>query len=61
MIGNKSDLKSKVKSEDVAKYAQERNIAYIETSAKTGSNVDQAFAMLTTEVYSLLKQSGQFS
>lgn len=45
LVGNKSDLTDKraVKTEDAAKFAEENNLAYIETSAYDGNNVEEAF------------------
>ena len=45
LLGNKLDLKDKrvVQAEEVEKMAKEFKIPYYETSAKTGTNVDQAF------------------
>ncbi len=45
LLGNKSDLKSarKISHSEAKKLAQELKLEYIETSAKTGENVDSAF------------------
>jgi len=45
LIGNKSDLvdQIQVSTEDIEKKAQEYSFHYIETSAKTGENVQDAF------------------
>lgn len=45
LVGNKSDLSEKraIKTEDAAKFAEENNLAYIETSAYDGNNVEEAF------------------
>ena len=62
LIGNKSGIETRaVKSADVIKYAETHKLAYIETSAKDGTNVDAAFSLLVTEVYKLLKATGQFN
>ncbi len=51
LIGNKSDLIKtegrKVNINDAKKFAKDRNSIYIETSAKTGMNVEKAFRELT--------------
>ncbi len=51
IIGNKSDLIKKqgrkVDIEVAQKFAKQKNSYYIETSAKTGMNVDKAFKELT--------------
>ena len=45
IVGNKSDLakKRQVTVEEAEAVAKEYNLQYFETSAKTGSNVDDAF------------------
>lgn len=44
LVGNKSDLSERaIKTEDAAKFAEENNLAYIETSAYDGNNVEEAF------------------
>ena len=45
LIGNKIDLieKRRVNVDDVRNYARDNNIIYMESSAKTGTNVDQIF------------------
>ncbi len=51
LIGNKSDLIKtegrKVNLNDAKKFAKDRNSIYIETSAKTGMNVEKSFRELT--------------
>jgi len=51
LIGNKSDLIKtegrKVNINDAKKFAKDRKSIYIETSAKTGMNVEKAFRELT--------------
>lgn len=48
LIGNKIDLKDEraVKLEEGNKLAEELELSYIETSAKTGENINDAFKML---------------
>ncbi len=45
LVGNKFDLADnrEVKTEEAALYAEENHLAFIETSAQTGYNVDIAF------------------
>ena len=45
LIGNKNDLKDKsqVTDEEANRFASEFNIQYLSTSAKTGTNVEEAF------------------
>ena len=51
LVGNKSDLPEHfVTTEEAEELAQELGMKYIETSAKTGSNVDAAFYELATMV-----------
>lgn len=49
LIGNKNDLEDKVKiPESVgSEFARKNNMIYISTSAKTGSNVEEAFKEIT--------------
>ncbi|XP_052274910.1 uncharacterized protein LOC127874563 isoform X1 [Dreissena polymorpha] len=52
LVGNKSDLKNKrVVSTDMAQnYAEELGIPYIETSAKSSENVDNAFKKIISDI-----------
>jgi small GTP-binding protein len=52
LIGNKVDLPQlrDVKNEDIEWFAKEINCEYMETSAKTGVNVERAFTELTTKM-----------
>ena len=46
LIGNKSEVENKkrqVSKEEAKKYAKSKNFNYIETSAKSGKNVEEAF------------------
>ena len=53
LIGNKTDLDNRVISEEEGRnFASENNLLFIETSAKTGNNVEEAFESVTREVYS---------
>ena len=51
LIGNKSDLVphigTAVESEKAEAFAKEKGSIYIETSAKSGENIEQAFQQLT--------------
>ena len=52
LVGNKTDLaaQQKVPSEFAAKCAASYNIPFFQTSAKMGTNVDQAFMRLTEKI-----------
>jgi Ras-related protein Rab-14 len=45
MVGNKLDLADQraVSFEEATRFAEENNLVYLETSAKTGDNVEKAF------------------
>ena len=43
LVGNKNDLKRQVPKEEAEDFAKQFGLTYIETSAKTGKNVDKAF------------------
>ena len=52
LIGNKTDLLRRTVSYDIAKsFADLNNLIYIETSAKTGHNVDSIFETLGLLIY----------
>ncbi len=52
LVGNKSDLKDKreISEEDVQKKAQLYNVAFCETSALEGKNIEYAFENLINEI-----------
>lgn len=66
VIGNKADLRNLVTDtvsiDDALKYAQELSnkfqtqIHYVESSAKTGENVNKAFELLIKQIYQLFKE-----
>ena len=54
LVGNKRDISDKreIDREDAKLYSKmNNNILFMETSAKTAYNVDEAFAALTVEIY----------
>ncbi|KAJ5071214.1 ras-related protein rab-5c [Anaeramoeba ignava] len=57
LVGNKKDLEDKrvVKLSDVENFANENSIKHIQTSAKTGENVENTFRTLAHKIL----QSGQ--
>ena len=59
LIGNKSDLNSKreVNKDEAETKAEQYNIAFLETSAKNGDNIDKAFSELVEQVYNANKTS----
>lgn len=50
LVGNKSDLERQVSSEAIRHYAETHKIEYIETSAKLGSNVNEAVRRLVANI-----------
>jgi small GTP-binding protein len=52
LCGNKVDLEEEreIKTEEAKKLADELNMVYLETSALTGENIDEAFHFLATKV-----------
>jgi Ras-related protein Rab-11A len=59
LVGNKCDLSNlrEVKTDDATKFAEERNMAYIESSALESTNVDIAFQKVIGEIYQLYLNS----
>ena len=53
LVGNKVDLESKrqVSKEEASTFAKENGLVYIETSAKTAQNVDDAFIKTAQVIY----------
>ncbi|XP_030074502.1 ras-related protein Rab-39B [Microcaecilia unicolor] len=53
LVGHKNDLEAQrqVQREEAETFAATLGISYIETSAKTNSNVEAAFQLLTQEIY----------
>ena len=59
VVGNKTDLPRKVDKKDGEKTAQELGADYIETSAKTGSNIDVAFDKIAKKLLSEVLKAPQ--
>lgn len=58
LIGNKSDLESRrdVKKEEGEAFAREHGLIFMETSAKTACNVEEAFINTAKEIYRKIQQ-----
>jgi len=58
LIGNKSDLECQrtVQKEEGYAFAREHGLLFMETSAKTSFNVDEAFMISAREIYRKLKE-----
>jgi len=57
IIGNKNDLESReVNRDDAEKLAQKLNLGYIETSALTGENVEEAFYNIAETLYKIARK-----
>ncbi|KAK6061334.1 Ras family protein, partial [Cooperia oncophora] len=56
LVGNKSDLVSgrKVSHDDAKKFADENYLQFIETSAKSAENVEEAFLKIAREIKDLV-------
>ncbi|MHA1231034.1 MAG: Rab family GTPase [Candidatus Helarchaeota archaeon] len=58
LLGNKNDLEKyrAVRGEDAEKFAKKIPCVFLETSAKTGANVEKSFKTLAYEMVKLMKQ-----
>ena len=61
LIGNKSDLdgERQIDRSKAAAYAEKHSIAFMETSARDGTDVNTSFEMVVNEVYRVLKANGE--
>merc|ERR1719183_1536720 len=61
LIGNKTDLDSKraVTREEGEQFAQDHGLVFMETSAKTSANVEEAFINTAKQIYEKI-QTGIF-
>ena len=58
LIGNKSDLEARreVKKEEGESFAREHGLIFMETSAKTAANVEEAFIGTAKEIYQKIQE-----
>lgn len=58
LIGNKSDLDSRreVRKEEGEGFAREHGLIFMETSAKTAANVEEAFINTAKEIYEKIQE-----
>jgi len=63
LIGNKSDLEDKrlISFEEITKYANEANLQYIETSSKTGNNINKSINIICKLILENKENSTSFS
>jgi small GTP-binding protein len=57
IVGNKADLPAAVPSDDAERFASERRLALLETSAKTDFNTDKAFTTLARLIMGQISQA----
>ena len=52
LVGNKSDLAAKraIDYETAKAWADKKNVVYMETSARDGTNVEEVFTMLAEKI-----------
>jgi len=60
LVGNKGDLdhKRQVSKEEGEKFAKENGLIFLETSAKTAANVEEAFINTATKIYENISVGG---
>uniref|UniRef100_A0A0N4ZC29 Rab GTPase n=1 Tax=Parastrongyloides trichosuri TaxID=131310 RepID=A0A0N4ZC29_PARTI len=58
LVGHKADLQNKrqVQYEEGSSFAKNHNMQFIETSAKTGENVEECFLMIAKEIHERYKK-----
>merc|ERR1712108_49227 len=63
LIGNKSDLEARrdVKREEGEAFAREHGLVFMETSAKTAANVEEAFINTAREIYDRSRRASSTS
>lgn len=57
LVGNKSDLTDArtITQDEIRKFAEGRSLQYIESSAKTGSNINECFYQVAKAIYDGIK------
>lgn len=58
LVGNKCDLRHlrAVQTEEARAFAEKHGLAFIETSARDNTNVEDAFTTLLTEIYGIVRR-----
>lgn len=58
LVGNKADLAEtrQVSTEEAQQWADENGVLFVEASAKTGDNVEEAFEAVAKKVYHNIKE-----
>lgn len=55
LVGNKVDLEASVSSDEVTKFAHDNSLQTVETSAKTGFNIQRLFKLISESVPGVIK------
>lgn len=63
LVGNKSDLRHRraVPTEDAMLFAENNNLAFIETSALDATGVEEAFRQILSEIYRLMSRKNIYA
>ena len=63
LVGNKSDLEDNrvIDKERAMEYAKNENLEYIETSSKTGENINKALSLIIEKIYQRADSNSNFS
>jgi len=58
LVGNKSDLEDEraVQTEEARTFCEQNSLSFIETSAKAGTNVEDAFKNILFEIYNIVSR-----